>query len=434
MSNPRSNFGYFPEYTGSRIYQLGDVKAENPDDGDVIQWSSTKKEWVTGTGTGGASNSWKGTVRAATTSGITLSGLQTVDGVSLVAGDRILVKNQGVGNGIYIVSASTWERSTDLAINSDASGAAVFVNSGTVNGDTAWFCTNDEGSATVGTDSLLFSSLTTVTPAAGLNTQVQFNSSGSLAANSGLTYNSGSGTLTSTGYTDGSAIIQAGNITIQDTKELRIGTNSDFIIDHDGSLTTTLTSKTGNLIIDNTNTSGATVVRLGSDTSGTNFIVQNNSGSALFSVNTANLISASLPIVITDSTQSTSHTTGSIITFGGVGIGKDVFCNGAITATNSITGGSLTDGVVNITGGAISNANNVFTANMTTTTGATNLASGGGATLGLYGVTPITRPTTGVSAAAFVANTSGISNDSATYGGYTMGQVVQALKNIGALT
>jgi len=41
--------------------------------------------------------------------------------------------------------------------------------------------------------------------------------------------------------------------------------------------------------------------------------------------------------------------------------------------------------------------------------------------------------TTGITAAAFVANTSLIVNDSATFGGYTMGQVVAALKQIGVL-
>ena len=45
----------------------------------------------------------KNSVRAATTSTLTLSGLQTIDGVALSAGDRVLVKNQAnqAQNGIY---------------------------------------------------------------------------------------------------------------------------------------------------------------------------------------------------------------------------------------------------------------------------------------------------------------------------------------------
>ena len=54
--------------------------------------------------------------------------------------------------------------------------------------------------------------------------------------------------------------------------------------------------------------------------------------------------------------------------------------------------------------------------------------------LGLYNVTPIARATTGGTASTFVANTSLIANDTATFDGYTIGQVVKALRNLGILT
>lgn len=60
--------------------------------------------------------------------------------------------------------------------------------------------------------------------------------------------------------------------------------------------------------------------------------------------------------------------------------------------------------------------------------------SGGARVLGLFGVTPATRPTAAIVAAAFVANSSGIADDTATWGGYTAGQVVAALKVLGILT
>lgn len=54
--------------------------------------------------------------------------------------------------------------------------------------------------------------------------------------------------------------------------------------------------------------------------------------------------------------------------------------------------------------------------------------------VGVYGVTPIVRPTTAIAAATFVTNTSLIANDTATFDGYTIGQIVKALRNIGILT
>ena len=67
-----------------------------------------------------------------------------------------------------------------------------------------------------------------------------------------------------------------------------------------------------------------------------------------------------------------------------------------------------------------------------TSTG-TKLGTATSQKLGVWNATPIVQPTTGISAAAFVANTSLTANDSATYGGYTIGQIVAALKAIGLL-
>jgi len=53
--------------------------------------------------------------------------------------------------------------------------------------------------------------------------------------------------------------------------------------------------------------------------------------------------------------------------------------------------------------------------------------------LAFWNATPIVQVTTGVAAATFVANTSAIANDTATFDGYTLGQVVKALRNMGLL-
>jgi hypothetical protein len=87
----------------------------------------------------------KASVIAATTGVITLSGTQTIDGVAVVAGNRVLVKNQTTTseNGIYVVSATAWSRSTDADSGTELINAYVFVEQGTANKDTAWVCTND---------------------------------------------------------------------------------------------------------------------------------------------------------------------------------------------------------------------------------------------------------------------------------------------------
>ena len=53
--------------------------------------------------------------------------------------------------------------------------------------------------------------------------------------------------------------------------------------------------------------------------------------------------------------------------------------------------------------------------------------------IGIWNATPIVQPTTAIAAATFVANTSLIANDTATFDGYTLGQVVKALRNLGIL-
>ena len=115
--------------------------------------------------------SWKQAVKAATTANITLSGTQTVDGIALVAADRVLVKNQTTTstNGIYVVAAGAWSRSTDADTASELDGSAVYVQQGTVNADTGW--TETATITTIGTDPVVYA---------------QFSGSGSYSAGTGL--------------------------------------------------------------------------------------------------------------------------------------------------------------------------------------------------------------------------------------------------------
>lgn len=99
--------------------------------------------------------------RVATTANITLSGLQTIDGVLLVADDRILVKDQTSAsqNGLYVASSSTWSRSGDA--NASAfwwQGVMVPVNQGTALARTLWMMTTADP-ITLDSSSLAFSLL-----------------------------------------------------------------------------------------------------------------------------------------------------------------------------------------------------------------------------------------------------------------------------------
>lgn len=118
----------------------------------------------------GAANDYKASVRAATTANITtLAGgaPNTLDGVTLVANDRILVKDQATAsqNGLYYVATlgtganGTWTRATDADQAGElTSGAIVAVEEGTTNADSQWMLTTD-GTITIGTTSLAFTRL-----------------------------------------------------------------------------------------------------------------------------------------------------------------------------------------------------------------------------------------------------------------------------------
>ena len=72
----------------------------------------------------------KDSVKAASTANLTLSGTQTVDGIGMLADDRILVKDQTTQsqNGIYVVAAGAWSRSSDFAVGADKGSAVVGTN------------------------------------------------------------------------------------------------------------------------------------------------------------------------------------------------------------------------------------------------------------------------------------------------------------------
>ncbi len=101
----------------------------------------------------------KQSVRVATTAAIAKTGLQTIDGVALAAGDRVLVKDQAAApaeNGIYVAAVGIWTRAADADQALEVTpGMLVPVEEGAANGDSLWqLATN--GPITIGTTGLAF--------------------------------------------------------------------------------------------------------------------------------------------------------------------------------------------------------------------------------------------------------------------------------------
>lgn len=105
----------------------------------------------------------KAPCRACSTSNITLSGEQTIDGVAIVTDDRVLVTAQtsSVNNGIYVADTGAWVRASDMDGTYDiVTGTLIKVNSGTSNSG-FWYVTTT-GTPVIGTDAVNFSMASTV--------------------------------------------------------------------------------------------------------------------------------------------------------------------------------------------------------------------------------------------------------------------------------
>lgn len=133
-----------------------------------------------------------------------------------------------------------------------------------------------------------------------------------------------------------------------DNQSLTVGAGADLSISHDGT-NTTATSATGDFILDNTLATGSTIMRLGTDSTATDFQVQNNSAAALFSVLGAGDLQVS----------GSSGTSGQVLTSGGAGASPTWADQSAGTNTNSLefqinadaTAGVNEDPCVLLTGG-----------------------------------------------------------------------------------
>jgi hypothetical protein len=115
----------------------------------------------------------KASVYAAATTNLALTGVQTVDGVSLVATNRVLLTGQTTANqnGIWLVQTGAWTRPTDFATGSTQQGVFVFVEAGIANTSSGWTLTGT----------------TSVTVDTTAQTWTQFSGAGEIIPGTGLT-------------------------------------------------------------------------------------------------------------------------------------------------------------------------------------------------------------------------------------------------------
>ena len=232
----------------------------------------------------------KGSVRAATTVTGTLATAyangQVIDGVTLVTGDRILIKNQSTQteNGIYTVNASgAPTRATDMDAGTEVPGAFTFVEEGG-QADTGWVCTTN-APVTIGSTNIVFA---------------QFSGAGTYTASNGVT-------LTGSNFTfnplsTGGLQTASGGASILLATNSGLGTSSSGLAVGAG---TGISVTTGTVAIDTTVVARKYSVSVG-DGSATSYTVTHNLGTRDVQVTVYD--GSAYNEVIADVTHSTTNT------------------------------------------------------------------------------------------------------------------------------
>lgn len=287
---------------------------------------------------------WQDPSRAATTGNITLSSEQTIDTVSVVSGDRVLVKDQTTAseNGIYIVSTGSWTRSSDMAASVNAKNFAVFVEEGSSNIDTSYTVTG-VSPYTVGTSDITwtkFASSATVTDGAGL-----------LKTGNTMSVNVDNSTLE----------INADSLRVKDLgiTNAKLASNSISTLKLQNSSVTNAKLQNSSLTVtagDGLTTGGS--VSLGSSvTLDVDTSVLRTSGSQ----------SASGINSFTNTTQSVDYTTGGVVISGGLGVGLDANFNGSVDISSVLAASTLTDNTASLNSGTFTGLLNVNSVDITST-------------------------------------------------------------------
>jgi hypothetical protein len=301
--------------------------------------------------------SWKQPVNAGTTANITLSGAQTIDTVAVVAGDRVLVKNQTAQaeNGIYVAAAGAWSRSPDADTYDEMISALVFIESGSQAG-AAYYCPIQPG-GTLGVTAITWNNFSVG--------GVYFAGTG-LNLSGGDTFNISNTTVTAASYGSGS---QVGTFTVNSQGQLTAAANTNIAI-----AATQITSGTIDSARVSGSYSGITGVGTLTDLTVSNVITGSISGnaatattatsatSATTATNIAGGATGSVPYQSAASTTTflaagsngqvltlasgvpswSTPTTGTVTSVSGTGTVSGISLSGTVTSSGSLTlGGTL---------------------------------------------------------------------------------------------
>lgn len=361
--------------------------------------------------------SWKQPVLCGTTANITLSGLQTIDGVTVVAGNRVLVKSQTAPaqNGIYLASATAWSRAPDADTWDELISALVFVESGSTLAGSAWYCTIQRG-GTLGVTAITWSNFS-VAASYSAGTGLTLTDYVFSITNTGVTaaaYGSASKTLTATVNAQGQLTVLAEtNIAIANTQVSGLGTMStqdaSSVAITGGSINgttiggSTAAAVTGTTITANTQFTGAGTGLTGTATS---LSIGGNAATATSATTATNIAGGAAGSVPYQSASSTTAllaagsngqvltlasgipswatpATGTVTSVSGTGTVSGISLSGTVTSTGNLTlGGTLDLSAPPAIGGTTANTITGTTITASTKFVGTNFdasGSGGGA-------------------------------------------------------
>jgi hypothetical protein len=299
--------------------------------------------------------SWKQPCVAATLTNITLSGLQTIDGKAVAAGDRVLVKDQSNAafNGIYLASASAWTRSLDADTWNDLICAISFIEYGTQAGG-AWFCTAQDGGTINVTANNWAQFTTSATYSAGIGLTLTGTVFSITPVGTASTYGSASAvpvfttnasgqvfSVTNTNIAIGATQITSGTI---DSARLSgsysgitgLGTLTDLTVTN--AIVGSITGNAATATLATSATLAASATNLAGGASG-NVPYQTASGATTFLATGSNgqvlTLASGVPSWATP-------TTGTVTSVSGTGTVSGISLSGTVTSTGSLTlGGTL---------------------------------------------------------------------------------------------